>query len=87
MVHYCPIDISIAPNIKLLSDQKDPFKDLGRYRRLVGKLNYLTITKPNITFVVSIMIQFLNASSDSHWDAIIPIIKYINNALRKRTIN
>ncbi|RVW74532.1 Retrovirus-related Pol polyprotein from transposon RE2 [Vitis vinifera] len=53
--------------------------DPGRYRRLVGKLNYLTITRPNISFPVSVVSQFLQSPCDSHWDAVIRILRYIKS--------
>jgi len=34
--------------------------------RLVGKLNYLTATRPDTLFVVSVVSQFLNSPCDSH---------------------
>ncbi|XP_050889759.1 uncharacterized mitochondrial protein AtMg00240-like [Lathyrus oleraceus] len=68
------------PNSKILSNQWKSLKDSGRYHRLVGKLNYLTVTRPDITFTISIVSQFLNAHFDSHWDAVIRILRYINNA-------
>jgi hypothetical protein len=49
------------PNKKLLKDEGELFEDLGRYHRLVGKLNYLTITRLNISYAVSIVSQFLEA--------------------------
>ncbi|RVW96833.1 Retrovirus-related Pol polyprotein from transposon TNT 1-94 [Vitis vinifera] len=49
--------------------QGEPLGDPGRYRRLVGKLNYLTITRPDISFPVSVVSQFLQSPCDSHWDA------------------
>lgn len=57
-------------------------KDPRKYRRLVDKLNYLTVTRPYITFVGSIVSQFLNALCDNHWDAIIRILRYIKSAPR-----
>jgi hypothetical protein len=68
------------PNVKLLPGQGEPLKDPGRYRRLVGKLNYLTVTRPDITFAVSVVSQFLNAPCVDHWNAVIRILKYIKSA-------
>jgi len=39
------IDTHMHSNVKLLPDQGEIFSDPGRYIRLVGKLNYLTMTK------------------------------------------
>ncbi|XP_058784708.1 secreted RxLR effector protein 161-like [Vicia villosa] len=52
----------------------------GKNRCLVGRLDYLTVTKPDITFAVSIVSQFLNALCDTHWNAVIQILRYIKNA-------
>ncbi|RVW40309.1 Retrovirus-related Pol polyprotein from transposon RE1 [Vitis vinifera] len=59
--------------------QGEPLGDPGRYRRLVGKLNYLTITRPDISFPVSVVSQFLQSPCDSHWDAVIRILQYIKS--------
>ncbi|XP_050918651.1 uncharacterized mitochondrial protein AtMg00810-like [Lathyrus oleraceus] len=75
-----PIDIPMDPNAKLLPGQGELLKDSRRYRCLVGRLNYLTITRPNITFAVRIVSQFLNAPCDTHWNAVIWILRYIKNA-------
>ncbi|XP_073227016.1 uncharacterized protein [Cicer arietinum] len=81
---YCrPCDTLMDPNVKLLPGQGEPLQDPGRYRRLVGKLNYLTVARPDITFVVSVVSQFLNAPCDSHWNGVIHILRYIKNAPSK----
>jgi transposase InsO family protein len=72
-----PVDIPMDPNKKLLKDEGELFEDPGRYRRLVGKLNYLTITRPDISYAVSVVSQFLEAPRVSHWEAITRIIRYL----------
>ncbi|RVW30601.1 Retrovirus-related Pol polyprotein from transposon RE2 [Vitis vinifera] len=66
--------------------QGEPLGDPGRYRRLVGKLNYLTITCPDSSFPVSIVSQFLQSPCDSHWDAVIRILRYIKKYTRPRCV-
>jgi hypothetical protein len=48
-----PVDTPMDPNVKLLPNQGESYSDPGRYRRLVGKLSYLTMTRPDISFPVS----------------------------------
>ena len=71
MLDCKPVDTPVDPNVKLVPRQGESLGDPGRYRRLVGKLNYLTITRPDISFPVSVVSQFLQSPCDSHWDAII----------------
>ncbi|RVW77239.1 Retrovirus-related Pol polyprotein from transposon TNT 1-94 [Vitis vinifera] len=71
MLDCKPVDTPMDPNVKLVPGQGEPLGDPGRYRRLVGKLNYLTITRPDISFPVSVVSQFLQSPCDSHWDAVI----------------
>ena len=49
------IDTPMDPNVKLVTGQGELLRDPGRYQRLVGKLNYLTITQPDIFFLVSVV--------------------------------
>ncbi|RVW97625.1 Retrovirus-related Pol polyprotein from transposon RE2 [Vitis vinifera] len=79
MLDCKPVDTPMDPNVKLVPGQGEPLGDPGRYRRLVGKLNYLTITRPNISFPVSVVSQFLQSPCDSHWDAVIRILRYIKS--------
>jgi hypothetical protein len=71
------------PNVKLLPEQGEPMTDKGNYQRLVGRLNYLTVTRPDISFDVSVISKFLNYPCDSHWEAALWILKYIKGAPRK----
>ena len=74
-----PVDTPMVPNVKLVPSQEESLGDPGRYRRLVGKLNYLTNTRPDISFPVSVVSQFLQSPCDSHWDVVIRILRYIKS--------
>jgi hypothetical protein len=65
---------------KLLRDKGDLFSDPSRYRSMVGKLHYLAITRPAISYAVSVVSQFLEAPKLSHWDVVIHIIRYLKRA-------
>ena len=55
MLDYKPVDTPMDPNVKLVPSQGELLRDPRRYRRLVGKLNYLIITRPDISFPVSVV--------------------------------
>ena len=40
-------------------------------------MNYLTITRPDISFPVNMVSQFLQSPCDSHWDAAVHILHYV----------
>ena len=55
MLDCKPVDTPMDPNVKLVLGQGEPLRDPGRYQRLVERLNYLTITRPDISFPVSVV--------------------------------
>ena len=65
----------------MCTKEGDIFEDLERYRRLVGKLNYLTITRPNIAYLVSILCQHMSSPTVSHWAVVEHILCYLKEAL------
>ncbi|XP_019261486.1 PREDICTED: uncharacterized protein LOC109239388 [Nicotiana attenuata] len=78
-----PVDTPMDPNAKLLPGHGDLLRDPTRNRRLVGKLNYLTMTRPDISFSVSVVSQSMDSTCDSHWDAVVRILQYIKSAPSK----
>lgn len=67
-------------NHKLMPDVGNLIDDPEMYRRLVGKLIYLTITRPDISYAVSILSQFMTSPRVPHMDAVIRILKYLKGA-------
>jgi len=57
--------------------------DLDMYIRLVRKLNYLTVTRPDIAFVVSAMSQFLSALRITNWDEVMQILEHLKKSPEK----
>ena len=46
---------------------------------MIGKLIYLTITRPDITFTVRVHSRFMNQRRETHWLAVIRVLAYIKN--------
>ena len=42
------------------------FEDPKKYRRLVGKLNYLTVIHPDIAYSVSVVSQYMSSPTVGH---------------------
>jgi histone deacetylase 1/2 len=67
--------LSITDGSKLNSD------DATRYRSVVGALQYLTLTRPDISFSVNKVCQFLHAPTTVHWSAVKWILRYVQGTL------
>ena len=74
-----PVDFPMEQNLKLTADQGEMVKDAANYRRLVGRLIYLTITRPDITYSVNILSQFMHTPRKPHWDAALRVCKYLKS--------
>jgi hypothetical protein len=68
---------SIDSNCKLNIEEGDKLKDVTQYQRLVGKLIYLTVTRPDISFIVNQVSKCMQAPRKSHLDAIDRILRYL----------
>ena len=51
------------------------------YRRLVGSLVYLTVTRPDISYAVHQVSQYLSAPRSTHYAAVLPILRYLKGTL------
>ncbi|KAL8121742.1 hypothetical protein AgCh_018473 [Apium graveolens] len=51
-----------------------------KYRRLVGRLIYLAVTRPDLSYTVHILSQFLQNPRQEHWDAALHTVRYLKGA-------
>lgn len=54
--------------------------DIGEYQRLIGRLIYLTITRPDLSYAVQNLSQFMHAPKRSHMEAVVRVVKYLKQA-------
>ncbi|XP_027357129.1 uncharacterized protein LOC113866473 [Abrus precatorius] len=68
---------SIDPSMKLYVDQGDLYPDPSSYRRLIGRLLYLTNTRPDISFALQQLSQFMTTSRIHHFEPATWVVRYL----------
>jgi len=53
-------------------------EDSTRYRSIVGALQYLTLTRPDLAYSVNNVCQFLHVPTTVHWTSVKRILRYIH---------
>ncbi|XP_058185851.1 uncharacterized protein LOC131303080 [Rhododendron vialii] len=72
-----PVATPLIVNEKLMKEDGEKKVDATLYRHLVGKLLYLTVTRPNIMYAVSLLSRFMNNPSQNHLGAAKRVLRYI----------
>lgn len=75
--------IPMTPNLKLSKSDGDILDDQEMYMSLVGRLMYLTITRPDITFSVNNLCQYSSAPHTSHLNVAYKVMQYIKGSVGK----
>lgn len=70
-----PMDFS-----QKVTNNNESLEDVNRFQRLVGKLIYLTITRPDISYAVSYVSQFMQKPMKGHLELINQILRYLKSA-------
>ena len=73
--------VFLQQNTKLQSDDASKEADATLYRKLVGSLIYLTTTRPDLAYEVSVLSQFMSKPLKSHWVATKGILRYLQGTL------
>ena len=78
-----PVSTPMSVQDKLAADQGTPLTgdDVFLYRSTVGGLQYLTLTRPDISFAVNKVCQYLAAPTSVHWGAVKRILRYIKGTV------
>lgn len=72
-----PLKLPLDTHTKLTPNSGTPLPHPEQYQKLIGKLIYLTLTRPNISFAVHILSTFMHQPTSSHFQAAKRVIRYL----------
>ena len=71
-------------NVYLRATDGEPLTDPTRYRHLVGSLVYLGVTRPDISYAVHILSQFVSAPTHIHYSHLLRVLRYLRGTISRR---
>ncbi|XP_019166966.1 PREDICTED: uncharacterized protein LOC109162737 [Ipomoea nil] len=66
---------------KAVTPSDELFKNPTQYRRIVGALQYLTITRSDLAYAVNRLCQFMHSPTVEHWALVKRVLRYIKGTL------
>ena len=77
-----PISTPLEQNVKLSAEEGELLEDVIVYRRIVESLISMTITRPNLSYAIGLVSQFMQAPGKPHLDAARHILRYVKSTLQ-----
>jgi hypothetical protein len=71
-------------NVHLTPIDGEPIEDPTRYRHIVGSLVYLGVTRPDISYSVHILSQFVSAPTQIHYRHLLGVLRYLRGTISRR---
>lgn len=70
-----PSPVPTELNHKLALALGPPHIDAQQYRRLIGRIIYLTFTRHELNYIVHILSQFMQNPLEAHWSVALCVVK------------
>ena len=77
----CPTPLSSSEKLSLTDGTPLGSDDITNYMSIIGALQYLTLTRPDLSFSVNKVCKFLHAPTTTHWTAAKRILRYVKGTL------
>lgn len=81
MINCKCVKVRIVPGCKLNRDVEGDIVDSTRYKQLVGSLMYITSTRPDMMYVVSLISRYMSEHTQMHWLASKRILRYLQGTV------
>ncbi|XP_019083214.1 PREDICTED: uncharacterized protein LOC109125636 [Camelina sativa] len=72
-----PVEFLLEDHHTLAVSKSPLLSDPKSFRRLLGRLIYLGVTRPDLAYSVHVLAQFMKEPRQDHWDAAIRVVKYL----------
>ena len=76
-----PVATPMEQRHQLGRDKSAFLREAGKYRRLVGRLIYLSVTRTDITYSVHILSQFMQSPRENQWEAALRVVRYLKGTV------
>lgn len=76
-----PLSTPVASGQKISLYDGESLPDPTEYRSIVGALQYLTISRPDLAFAVNQVCQFMHKPTTTHWVAVKRILRYLKGTV------
>ncbi|GKE46080.1 retrovirus-related pol polyprotein from transposon TNT 1-94 [Tanacetum coccineum] len=74
-----PVSSPMVTSSSLSLDDSTAFSNPVKYRQVVGSLQYVTLSRPDIAFAVNKVCQYMHALTENHWSAVKRILRYLHD--------
>ena len=81
MLNCKPVATPLPSHPKLKLESGSRLSDPHEYRQVVGSLQYLSLTRPDISYAVNRLSQFMHQPTSDHWMAVKRVLRYLSGTL------
>ena len=75
-----PANFPMEQNHRLALSESPLLSQPEKYRRLIGRMIYLGVTRPDLAYSVHVLSQFMQSPREDHWQAALRVVRYLKGS-------